>query len=368
MKKSIRELIPKSVAITQLGSVRDCLLTIPLAVDIKRVWPETKVTWIIESNVQPLLDQHACTDQVICLDSGWLRRPKGIKGLWSQLREHQIELILDPTGLTKSGVLALLTGAKTRVGFASPVARELSPWFYSHCITPRIRHRLDTIRELLTPWHDVQAGMGEYSMPDYKQSSVAIQSFLSELSCTGSQDWIAIHPGALWPPGLWPVERFGEIARKVFKDYGLKTVIVWFGEDERLLSEVIREKSDGAAITAPKLSLVEMVELFRKTMLLICNDSIALHLASSIGAPCLSLHGPTWADEFGAYGATSVAIQSPHPHVSRRTLRRGPNTAMQAIEADEVLYYVQRLIRRVQTNTRGALNAAKMQTPVADAA
>lgn len=358
MKKSMEELVPKSVAITQLGSARDCLLTIPLAVDIKKVWPETRVTWIVEANVQPLLDSHVCSDQVISLESGWLRRPKGLKELWRRLRDQHIELALDPLGLTKSGILAFMTGAKNRVGFASPLARELSPWFYTHCVTPLIRHRLDAIRELLTPWHDVKPGLGEYSMPLYKSSSLSVQSLSSEICDTASQPWLAIHPGALWPTGLWPVERFGEIAQKVFQEYGLRTVTVWLGEEERLLSEVIREKSDGAAITAPKLSLVEMAEVLKQALLMVSSDSIPMQLASSLGVPCVSLHGPTWADEFGAYAKTSTAIQSPHPCVTRRTLRRGPNTAMQAIETDEVLYQVQRLLRRIQGTTKGLVSAA----------
>lgn len=355
---SITDIVPKRVAITQLGSIRDCLLTVPLAVDVKNQWPHATVVWLVESGVAPLLETHSCIDEIIRMDCGWTRQVRGWREVWRKLRSLEIDVAMDPMGLTKSAVLAMAAGAKTRIGFAPPLARELAPWFYTHRISASLRHRLDANRELMRPWREPQAGGGKFEMPSYQPSTLVNQFGLKKMELVNSNNWYVIHPGALWPTGCWPVERFGSVAREVYERYGWRAVIVWLGESERLLSEVVVENSGGVAITSPELNLLEMIQLLRQSQFLISGDSVVLHLASSVSVPSVSLHGPTWGDEFGAYGQDHIAIQSPHPNLTRRTHRRGANTSMQAIDVDEVVLQVNRLVRRLSLNEHAARNVA----------
>jgi len=357
MKRNIINAVPQCVAITQLGTVRDCLLTVPLAVDIKRTWPETTVCWIAESPVMPLLASHACIDRLICLEPGWLRRPQEWKKIRKLLNELCIDFTVDPLGLTKSAMLSLFTGAKWRVGFTSPTAREIAPWLSTHRVASRHRHRIDSIRELLSPWNEVEAGVAEFLMPTYPEAAHRVETFLQGCGLCGPEGWFVIHPGAIWPTARWPVERFAKLAAEVYQRHGLRSVIIWNGEEERLHSEVIRENCEEVATVAPQLSFTETLELLRCSQFLLCGDSLPLQMASSIRVPCLSLHGPTWADEFGAYGEPHVAVQSPSPLLSRKMSRRGPSIAMQAIEVEEVHYGIVRLLGRIRRKVY-SVNAA----------
>lgn len=358
MKQLISKLIPKNILITQLGNIRDCLLTIPLMVDIKRLWPDASVHWIVESGIRRVLESHRCVAEVQHIESGWIRRPKEWLRLRAQLRSKQFDLVFDPLGLMKSSALGALTGARVRVGFTSTRAREMSSSLNNLRITSVHRHRVDIYRELLKFWSEVEPGRGEYEMPVFEDAAIDVQDLLQAHDLNSSMNWFAIHPGALWPTARWPVDRFGTIARELHDRYGFRCLVIWSGQEEHLLSKVVVENSGGAAQLAPELGLTQMIELIRQSRFLLCADSEPLQLAASIGTPCISLHGPTWADEFGAYRSTQQAIQSPLANLSRRTVRRGPNLAMQAIEVDEVLFGVRRLLHRIHADSPPHLAAA----------
>ncbi len=349
---------PSNLLLTRLSAIGDCILTIPLAVHIKRLWPKCRLTWVVDCAAEQLLAEHACIDEVIRVEKGWLKRP----GLWQSLRgelqSRQFDVVLDPQGLTKSAALGWLSCAKTRVGFDYSHAREIAPLLANCRIHRTQRHMVDTYLQLLSPWEQVPPGSGEFEMPIYEQAAERATSILHDCDFVGREQsqsrWVAINPGAGWSTKLWPCERFGHLARAIYEKHGLQSLVFWAGQDEFLLANVIAEESRGAAVVAPATSLCEMLELLRRTSLLVSADTGPLHMASSVGTPCVSLHGPTWADECGPYGNRHVSIQSPTPHLSKQQVRRGPNIAMQAIEVDEVIRACDRLLHLNPASQRSA--------------
>lgn len=352
MTTAICKAAPDRVLVCQLGPKRDALFSIPLAVDMRDLWPNATIHWIVESNVDELLQSHSCIDKVTRIDRGWLRRPQHWQQLKASLRQQRYDVAVDTVGLSKSALLGWLAGAATRIGFAYPLGREIAPWLATHRIQVSARHRVDAIRQLLSVWQETPNGMGRYQMPHFADSEAWVDNLTRQNELLSGNGWISIHPGAMWPAAHWPVERFGVVAEELFRKHGLRSVVLWTDEHERLLSQVIAENSRGGAVVAPQTSVPQLAELLRKSKFLLTGDSDPLQIASSLGTPCISLHGPSWADEVGAYGADHIAIQSPLPNFSRRISRRGPNSAMQAIEIDEVLYHCDRMIYRLERRDR----------------
>lgn len=329
-----RQAEPKNVLLTRLSAIGDCVLTIPVAVRAKQLWPKSKLTWIVDCGAAPLLETHPAVDEVLRVPKHWLKKPGDWLTLRQELRQRHFDVVLDPQGLTKSSLLGWLSGARQRIGFDYSHGREIAPWLATRRVRRRTRHMVDTYLQVLSPWCTREPGYGEFAMPTYGPAADAAKRILEQC---GLQDekWMGINPGAGWTTRLWPAERFGLLAREVFREHQRRSLIFWAGESELLMAKVIEEESQGAATVAPATSLPEMLELLRKTSLLVTGDTGPLHLASSVGAPCVSLHGPTWSDESGPYGNRHVAIQSSMPP-SKKLIRKGPNVAMQAIELNEV--------------------------------
>lgn len=327
---------PERVLITRLSAIGDCLATIPLAVDVKALWPAARVTWIVDCAAASLLEGHPAVDCVVRIPKKWMKQPKLWRQLRHQLRDGRFDLVLDPQGLTKSAMLGWLSGAPMRVGFDRSHARELAPWLYTLRVTRRHRHMVDTYRELLSPWREPDSGGGSFHMQQFDAVAARVDNHIESLQL--NSPWACINVGAGWPTKLWPPERFADVAQALYRQRGMRSVIVWSGDAERLSAEqVIRRAGALACTLAPATSLPELAQWLRRASLVLSSDTGPAHLAAAVGTPSVVLFGPTWGDECGPYGPQHRVVQSivmPERGAPKRT---GVATAMNAISVDEVI-------------------------------
>ncbi len=137
--------------ITRLSAVGDCMVTLPLAVAIKDHWPASRLTWVVDCGASQLLETHPAIDRLIRVRKGFLKRPRELARLVSQLRSTPIDFSIDPQGLFKSAVLGWLAGARCRIGFNSDQSREFAWRFYHDAVEPTAAHLVERQLELLEP-------------------------------------------------------------------------------------------------------------------------------------------------------------------------------------------------------------------------
>ncbi len=326
---------PRRVLITRLSAIGDCLATVPLAVDIKKMWPDCELVWYMDCGAANLLSRHACIDQVVRIPKKWMKQFKQWRTLRSQLASPGFDLVFDPQGLTKSAMLGWLSGARARIGFDRTHAREIAPWLYTHRVRRQHRHMVDCYRQLLEPWREINAQEGEFRMPRYEAEALKVQHDIDTLQL-GSK-WICINVGAGWPTKLWPPSRFAEAGVQLYRQLGLRSLVVWAGESERHAAEQVVHALGDAGVLAPSTTLPELAEWLRAARLVISSDTGPAHLAAAVQTPSVVLFGPTWGDECGPYGPMHRVVQSivmPPPGAPKR---RGVPTAMNAIQVDEVV-------------------------------
>jgi ADP-heptose:LPS heptosyltransferase len=144
-----------------LGDVVHCL---PVLRALRRGMPEAKIAWVAEQVFVPLLAGHPDLDLVIPARlRGWRKRPfsaevrREVAGFVRALRGFRADLALDLMGNHKAGALALLSGARRRLGPARRFRREPSSavWINETAATPA-EHAVDRALEVLRP-----LGLGE---------------------------------------------------------------------------------------------------------------------------------------------------------------------------------------------------------------
>jgi heptosyltransferase-1 len=354
---------PRRVLITRLSAIGDCILTIPLAVKIKQLWPACHVSWVVDCAAAALLEPHAAIDEVLRIEKRWLAHAGGWSALRNELTSRQFDLVFDPQGLSKSALLGKLSGAKTRVGFDYSHGREIAPLLATHRQRRTVRHMVDTYLQLLAPWCPISAGTGEFQMPIYTTAVERVEGLLQELdlkigsNSSGSHPrWLAINVGAGWPSKQWPPERFGWIAQELRQRHGLRSLVLWAGDSEQALAEQVLAHAADAAVMAPATSLCELAEIIRRCAFLVSGDTSALHIASALNTPCVGLFGPTWSDESGSYGNKHIAIQSSVLPDSSRGQRRSSNNSMNAIEISEVLHACVKLWTHIQASATSRIH------------
>jgi len=138
------------ILITRLSHIGDCVLTLPMVNRIKDRYPDSTITWAIESPTQKLLAGHRAVDEFLVVPKRWMKQPSCWVDLRRQFRQRNFDIAIDPQGITKSAMLGWLSGAKTRIGVKGKWGRELSPWLNNRLVEPRESHLADRSLELLS--------------------------------------------------------------------------------------------------------------------------------------------------------------------------------------------------------------------------
>jgi ADP-heptose:LPS heptosyltransferase len=321
------------ILITRLSHLGDCLHALPLVNALREQFPRAFLCWVVERPAEQLLDRHPALDRLIVVEPRWLKSWRTVQALRRELRSLDLSIAIDPQSLSKTALVARLSGASRRIGFARPSGRELAPWLHNELVHPRTTHVVDRYLELALPL-GIREPRVRFDLPQDAAASAAIAGFVREshLGC----GFAVMNPGAGWKSRLWSNRRYGLVARELGERRRLPSVVAWAGPEERRWAEEIVAHSGGHALLAPPTNLRELAALLRTARLFLGSDTGPLHLAAALGTPCVSLHGTTQREVSGPYGPGHVALQAYYHQGSSRQRRAADNRAMLAIDVESV--------------------------------
>jgi ADP-heptose:LPS heptosyltransferase len=201
--------------------------------------------------------------------------------------------------------------------------------------------------ELLRPL-GIEQPRVEFGLVERPRDALAAEGLLRELfgcqapaSSRSAADapprFSLINPGAGWPSKIWPAERFADVARRLGRERGVPSIVVWASDKERAAACAIVAQSDGHAHLAPATSLCELAALARRAALFVSADTGPLHLAVAVGTPSVGLFGPMPVERNGPYGAPHIGIQKATITGGSRERRNADDATMRAIGVDDVV-------------------------------
>lgn len=289
------------ILFVKLGSIGDVVHTLPALAAVRAVVPGAKISWVVERRAAEILRDNPLLETLIEVDTKGLRRwplsgetlPATRRQL-RRLRASPFDLAIDFQGLLKSALVARLSGAKRRVGFAREHLREpASRLFLTD--TVRIPARLNVIRKNLA----LASGALGMKLPTAADSlafhihvSPAHLREAEEVVQTVGERFTILNPGGGWPTKLWDAARFGELADTLLVRHGLRSVVT-YGPGELELAERVVAASRTGAATAASLSLKGFYALARRASVYVGGDTGPTHLAVAAGTPVVGLFGPT---------------------------------------------------------------------------
>lgn len=304
------------ICIIKPSSLGDVIHSLPVLAALRQACPEAYIGWVVAPASASLLEGHPQIDEVLLFDRrGWgrLRRlPRTtveVAGFVRTLRSRRFDLVVDLQGLLRSGLIAFVSGASERVGFAA--GREQAHRFY----TRRIEvpngpvHAVDRymlLAEAITgESHAVTFPLG-LSPEDYEEAD----GFLAEAGLGPHRPVAVLSPGARWSAKRWAPERFAELAGHLRARLGLEPILLG-GPGEEGVVEAVRRAMGEAAPTAFFTSLRVVAALFDRARLAVTNDSGTMHLAAAAGCPVVALFGPTDPRLTGPYGVGHEVVRHP---------------------------------------------------------
>lgn len=333
------------ILITRLSHIGDCVLTLPLLHALRRAFPGGHIAWAVESPTPQLLSLVQGLDEIITVPKRWVKQPREWMRLRSELRSRKFDIAIDPQGISKSALLGWLSGAKKRVGIRGQWGRELSPYLNNRLVTTQRDHLVDRSLELLSAI-DVHTDRAEFDLPIDWDADKKIQDYLNERGL--SDRFVLINPGASWPSKRWETNRFANLAAATYQAHGLKSVIVWAGDEEHSMAKQIVDGSQGASVIAPQTNLRELAALCAHSFFFVGCDTGPMHIAAAMNTPCIGMYGPTRPQDSGAYGNRHIHLQKQYHAGTSRERRGASNDAMRQILVSDVCSAVDRMIEKLE--------------------
>lgn len=294
------------IGLCVFAAIGDALLASSLLADLKKAYPESKITIFATPANAVTFELIEGYDQLVLVP---ITKP------WqaiSVMRQHPVDLLIDTSQWSRIGaVVAAFSGARWTIGFETEGQNRHFAYDVSVKHSPKV-HELSNFGALLNP-------LGHQS----NLSPPIAVSRLLETNCLKiRQPYVVLHP---WASGNrfelreWPIDRWVDLAKRLISaGYG---VVITGGPSDgdraRLLCEQIGHSQEQALINlAGKASFLETATYLQSAAGVISVNTGTMHLAALLGAPLVALHGPTNPLRWGP-----VYPGSPH---ADRTVILGP--------------------------------------------
>jgi heptosyltransferase-2 len=263
--------------VIQTAFLGDVVLTIPLLQALaERHGPVDVVT---TPGAAGLIETHPAVRRVV----RWDKNGEDAPGAWRlgrQLRDQGYGRVYLPHRSFRSALIAKLTGAAERIGFADAPFPARLLYTATH---PRRTDQHESVR-LLGLLGDTVAG-GDWRMVTTAEDDAKATSWLRERGV--ADGFVALAPGSIWGTKKWPY--YAELAAAL----GRQVVVIGGKEDAALGEAIVAAAPDKARSAVGQLSLRESAALLKHAGLLVTNDSAPLHLSTAVGTPILAIFGPT---------------------------------------------------------------------------
>jgi heptosyltransferase-1 len=316
--------------VVRLGSLGDIVHAFPAVAALRETFPDGKIVWLTHPRWRELVAAVEITNEIWEVET---RSLSSITKARKKISEEDFSAAIDYQGLWKSAALPFLARIPRRIGFSSTSVREFGvPLLYTERVQIRSAHVADRNGEL-----SLRAGavkpVGKFSLIVPPEAKNAVRDMLR---AKGVQEYVVLSPGGGWLSKCWPAERFGELALRLQRDTGVRSLINYGPGEEHLVDRVLAASGDAAPVPYSG-SFGQLMAVLQSARCVVAGDTGPMHLADALGAKVVAIFGPTDPERNGPYlgrgpGGRAVVLRAntvestykredaPHPSLLKITV------------------------------------------------
>lgn len=274
----------KRVLLIHTAFLGDIVLASPVLAALRAELPEVEIFFLTTAGGVALLESNPWGVKPLPfhkrgVDSGW----RGLLRKGRELKSLNPDLVFCLHRSLRSTILAKLAGGESW-GF-----REGAMSFLFDNRVRRSGLEFEAKKNLAL----IEAWSGKNDFSPYPRLGVSpADEARSEELLRGVSGFAVLAPSSVWATKRWPGEKFGELALRIQRELGLRTVIVG-GEEDRMASAAVLEKAPASIDLTGKTSLGALKSVLSKADLVVSNDSSPLHMAIAMGTKVVGVFGPT---------------------------------------------------------------------------
>lgn len=288
----------QKILIMQTAFIGDVILATALIEDVKKIFPQAQIDFLLRNGNESLLFKHPHIHQL------WIwnkhkNKWKNLFALLKKIRNEKYNLVLNPHRHLSSGILTAFSLANQKIGFKSnPLSIFFSksyPYKSQHS-----KHEIERNALLLSNWKTDKISLPKlYPLENDKQIA---STFLPK------DEFITFSPSSVWDTKRLPIKKWVELSQ-LWKG----KIFILGSKNDWPLAEDIIQKSENKNIEnlCGKLNLMASAAFMPFAKMNYVNDSAPLHLCIASNAPVKVFFcstSPLYG--FGAFGREGAEIES----------------------------------------------------------
>ncbi|HNX67993.1 MAG TPA: lipopolysaccharide heptosyltransferase II [Candidatus Omnitrophota bacterium] len=336
----------RKILVIKLGAMGDLILVVPSLRMLRERFPDASITLLVDKKLAPIVSACPYFDDMILVDRKKLSNLFYLFKTARRVRQEGFDISIDLHNNKWTHLLAYLGGAVQRFGFArgqwgfllnrpdKTFATGDTPLRHQFRILSKagVQKFEDTL-ELWPRPEDVERMSRRIEMLGVKEGTRFIGFVMGS--------------SPNWPSKRWPAGHFLELAKKLFKKYDARIILIG-SPDEAPLGEPFHALGTKKVLDIiGKTSLAELPAIFERLHLVVSGDTAPLHVAAAMNVPTVALFGPTDPKRHLPPGKKIDALShhlACQPCYDGICKAKDPLACLQHISVEEVFEHCQRLI------------------------
>ena len=275
----------KNILLINFGGIGDEILFLPVIQGLKKSYPNAKITLCLEGRSSAFLNLTNLVDKAFFVDIKTKNKYLEMLKLYFKALVGGYDLVVSSGANTLISLFLFFTGIKTRVGYRTS---NLSEKLLTNAVVlNKNQYASNMYFDLIKPITDV-----EFELPQ-----INVKEFVKNLNS------VLIHPGVSKISILKDItktisaEQWSELI-KMLLEKGKKVYLAG-GPDDVECIEKIRQNiktldlSNFVDMYGKTKNIFELVELIKKSEVLICSDSAPMHIGVATDTKTIAIFGPT---------------------------------------------------------------------------
>lgn len=333
-----------------MSAIGDVTHILPIIHTLKKVWPGTRITWVIGALEYQLVKNLPDVEFVVFDKSqGW----QAYLDLRRQLGGQRFDVLLMMQAALRASLASLFISANYKLGFDSARAIDYQWLFSNQMIEGSSRvHVVDAffqflecigITQKIYRWDDLPIDAGDLL---YAEQVAANKPYIVLNPCSSARknNW-----------RNWPINRYAEICDYVYSK-GLSVLITGGPAPAELdfCQSIVDQSQSNPKNLAGNTSLGQLLALLKNARFVIAPDTGPAHMATIVDTPVLGLFASSNPARSGPYKSQSVLINQ-YPAALQQFKQKSVNEAkwgervrdplvMNLINVDEVKQRIDSLL------------------------
>jgi len=340
----------RSILLVQLGDIGDVVWTTPTFRAVKEAYPRSKICVLLREGGGSLLAADPYIHKVFEIE----RCTKPIKKMVAQvklvrvLRQECFDLAFDLRLDDRGAFMSFLSGAPVRASLFYRKALWRNTLF-THIIAPalpkkRIRgaaeQSLRVVREFDIDTDDIIPKI--WVSEEIKGRA---KKLLDGSGINVAGLWVTLNPFSRWKYKEWQYDKWVHIVDWLWEKYGIPTVVVGAPEDREASTGIVRKCKGQIKDVTGKTTLGELAGVLSFSSLHLGVDSAAPHIAAAVGAPTITVYGPTDWRDWAPHGKIHSVVTPDYacaPCYKKGCNGRGKSKCLDTLPVDKVKTAVER--------------------------